>query len=208
MFSSAFEGSFDSARPLAELESVIPSSLPLATGLELESENPTSIFAPSAHVIPTPPPESCNLSPASLSHYSPTSSNASDYIKGSSLEESPLSSPGGSGADDLFILPASTKHSLCSPCGSSIVNGGLKEDCASILQLEEHGEDADIAASVNGVFMSETASTGSAQSLLEEDKNSTLPARNGETKKDSRPSSPKSSKQDTVPRNIKLPQSK
>ena len=216
-----FEGSFDSTRPLDELENVISSPLSVTynNGSRLGVDTDDSVFATDANVIPTPPPESCSLegslSPASLSHYS-VASNASEYMKGSSLEESPISSPGQSSicTDDLFIIPTSSKISLSSSTRGSL-SDSLKDECLPFLQLQDPGERCasrgatpDVSASQELSVNSENAVTGQAGAAREDEKKSYS---EGKTVKDeasvSQPGTPKSL-QDTIPRNIKLPQSK
>jgi len=171
---------------------------PLA-GLNSELQHAeSSIFAASANVIiPTPPStQTSHLSP-SVSHHSPSSNHSAD-LGGSSFEQSPVSSPNC--GEELFILPASENNSFCSPTHGSLA-GSLQEES----QVIQFGE------SYNGTateLLSESAAQvaiGESQSVIEASitKGTELPseASNGQ------PSSPKS-KQDTVPRNIKLPQSK
>lgn len=213
-----FEGSFDSTRPLDELENVSSSPLPVTyldeSHLGVEADD--SVFATDANVIPTPPPEVCSpggsLSPASLSHYS-AASNASEYMKGSSLEQSPISSPGQSSvcADDLFIISTSSKTSLSSSTRGSL-SDSLKDECLPFLQLQDPEEEGytsggitpDVSTSQEllGGPVSENASRGQAREKGYSE---------GKTVKDEvsgcQPGTPKPL-QDSIPKNIKLPQSK
>ena len=208
----AFEGSFSSTRPLDELPNIIPSTgdLQLDLSAALDTASPPPIFEASTHIIPTPPPQICSsLSPSSLSHYSPASSNASEYIKCYSVEPTPISSPEGASChDDLFILSTCSNSnqslSLCSPARGSITEH-LQEGHSTVLQLGgelEEQNDGDI--NIQSVFVAETEE---AQPLQKQEDTTTMHTSSGELK-EARPSSPIKAKQDTLPRNIKLPQSK
>lgn len=226
-----FEGSFDSTRPLDQLENVINSPLPATDRLDTVSSlgvvADQPVLTTNAIVIPTPPPEGsaleCSLSPVTspLSHYSAAASDASEYIKGSSLEESPISSPvhsNNSSADGLFIVTARSKKVSLSSSTRGSVSDSLKEEDSPFLHLSENENQYERTSEISlskkfaGELATENAATGrdgADSHPVEEEIEVHLECTKvkDEIYSVSPPNSPHPL-QSTVPRNIKLPQSK
>ena len=159
-------------------------------------------------LIPTPPPESAGSTPklrsptatisSSPNHSTSTSNSATEYIKGSSLEESPVSSPssclGGYGEGFNVIV----NHHNKDKNGSCVQ---VKEECSSSTEEEQHGSS-----------ISEQAAIGQLGSELsddeDKDENCSAEALEMEGDGDDQSSNAGSPQAQNIPKNVKLPQSK
>ncbi len=162
-------------------------------------------------LIPTPPPESASSTPkhrsptttisSSPHHSTSTTNSATEYIKGSSLEESPVSSPSSclGGCGEGF----SGHHVIVSnQCKSK--NGShmqVKEESNRLVEEEQHGSS-----------ISERAAVGQLgpESSDDEDKDENCSAEALEVDggADDHSSTAGSPQAQNIPKNVKLPQSK
>lgn len=159
-------------------------------------------------LIPTPPPESASSTPkhrspisSSPHHSTSTSNSATEYIKGSSLEESPVSSP----------------SSCLGGCGEGfsghhvIVNNQCKSKNASYVQVKEESNGS-VEEEQHGSSISERAAVGQLgpESSDDEDKDESCSAEALEVDGDAddQSSTAGSPQAQNIPKNVKLPQSK
>lgn len=163
-------------------------------------------------LIPTPPPESASSTPkhrsptatisSSPHHSTSTTNSANEYIKGSSLEESPVSSP----------------SSCLGGCGEGfsghhvIVNNQCKSKNGTYVQVKEESKLGSVEEEQHGSSISEQAAVGQLGPELsdDEDKDESCSAEaldvDGDA--DDQSSTAGSPQAQNIPKNVKLPQSK
>lgn len=208
----------------------------------VDMEPSTFNVANNPQLIPTPPPESAGSTPkhhgrgsppaaaqpgggCSPHHSNSTSNSASEYIKGSSLEESPVSSPstcsldlgGGCGGDaagtfnghNVIVEHHMQQH------GTSNCNGASKNGTLSCTQVKVESNSnmmSDTEQDQHGSSISERAATGHLGSVSSDDdedkeEDSQCSADGGDADdQSSTAGSPQA--QSNIPKNVKLPQSK
>lgn len=215
--------SFELSEP-SYMASPFPHTLEDPTGFVSLDENSTTTCSPLVHMepsfnnvdsnpqlIPTPPPESASSTPkhrsptATLSssphHSTSTTNSATEYIKGSSLEESPVSSPSSclGGCGEGFSGQHVIVNNQCKSKNGSCVQ--VKEESNGSVEEEQHGSS-----------ISEQAAVGQLGPELsdDEDKDETCSAEALEMDGDAddQSSTAGSPQAQNIPKNVKLPQSK